>query len=118
MAKAKIIYGRVNKYFADDREVSRKELDRIFPNRIADLLLAGKSPDGHRSACWPQTGSDALAVHPKQINEASQLARDRGVNTEFTSEGQPIFSSAGHRRAYCQKVETRVVDRNGGYSDP
>jgi hypothetical protein len=118
MARARIIYGRKNRYFADEREVTREEFDRLFPTRIKDLLSSGRAPDGHRSSCWPQKGSDALCVQPQQIAEAHQLARDRGVSTEFTREGQPIFTSQRHRRDYCQKVETRVVDRNGSYGDP
>lgn len=116
MARGKIVYGRKNRYFVDDREVTRAEYDRTFPNRIDDILSASATPDGHRSSCWPLV-SDACAVHPDQAQQATDRARTLGVPTEFRPDGRPVFVSQGHRREYARKVE-RMVDRNGCYGDP
>lgn len=115
MRRAKVIYGRVNKYFIDEEEVSREEFDRAFPNRIKDLLKKNKAPDGARSACWPMKGSDALSVIPSRIPEATASDLAKGVPTEYTSEGQPIFRDRGHRREYLRAYGYH--DRAGGYGD-
>lgn len=115
MARAKIIYGRITRFYVDDVEVTRAEFDKTFPNRIKDLLQSGKGPDGNRSACWPMKGSDALSVTPQRIPEAVKSDAERGVPTEYTSEGQPIFRDRGHRRDYLKAYG--YVDRSGGYGD-
>ncbi len=47
---------------------------------------------------WPME-SEAAGVHPSQIGEARKLIRDKGgVDCQFTSEGNPIFTSMEHRR--------------------
>ncbi len=66
-------------------------------------------------ANWPQY-SDAMGCHPDQVVEAAEGAAKAGVPTDFTSDGQAIFESAGHRKAYCEAYG--YYDRNGGYSDP
>lgn len=67
-------------------------------------------------------GSYALAVDPSEVNKVQSLAKRLGVPTDFTGDGRPIFSSPGHKRDYCRKVEGhmtghKVVDRNAGYMD-
>jgi hypothetical protein len=56
-----------------------------------------------------------MAVFPDQIPAEREQAYKKGVPTEFTKQGQPIFTSAGHRAAYCRAMG--AVDRNGGYRD-
>lgn len=122
MARAKIIYGRKNRYFADDREVTKAEFDRIFPSRFHDLIHSnGSVPDGHRSGCWPMV-SDSCAIHPTQAQEIFEKARKSGVPTEFRVDKgsglvQPVFTSQAHRREYARKVEG-MLDRNACYGDP
>lgn len=117
MAVGRVVYGRVPHYFLDGKPVSKAEYDRAFPSKIKEVLESGQVADGHRPGCWPMV-SDALAVHPTQIGEAHDRARRAGVPTEFTGQGQPIFTSQVHRRDYARKVEGRVVDRNACYGDP
>jgi hypothetical protein len=74
-------------------------------------LAAQQTPD---PSGWPVI-SDAMAVFPDQVPAERAEAYRRGVPTEFTPKGQPIFASAGHRAAYCRAMG--AVDRNGGYRD-
>ena len=49
-------------------------------------------------AGWPLV-SEAAGVHPSQIGEAKELIRRKaGVDCQFTSDGNPIFTSMEHRR--------------------
>lgn len=51
--------------------------------------------------------SDALAVHPKQVAEAREDAKRKGVPTEFTQDGRPLFTSSRHFREYARKYGFR-----------
>jgi len=64
---------------------------------------------------WPLL-SDAVGVNPDQRTEAMKHASSIGVPTEFNSKGQAVFTSAGHRKRYCEAIG--FIDRNAGYSDP
>jgi len=64
---------------------------------------------------WPMA-SDAAGVHPDQIQEASRVAVEKGVPTNFTPDGRAVFTSRQHRKAYCRTIG--LHDRNGGYGDP
>lgn len=64
---------------------------------------------------WPMA-SDAAGVHPNQVEGVRDRARQRGIPTEFTRDGRPIFTSARHRKRYCEAVG--LYDRNAGPSDP
>lgn len=69
----------------------------------------------HKPGNWPMR-SDAAGVLPIQIGEAREESIKRGVPTEFTKDGQAIFTSAEHRKKYCESHG--MYDRNGGYGDP
>lgn len=74
-------------------------------------LAAQQTPS---PAGWPMV-SDALAVFPEDVKAERAEAYRRGVPTEYTEQGQPIFTSSGHRAAYCRAMD--VIDRNGGHRD-
>lgn len=59
--------------------------------------------------CW------ALAIHPDQVPEAMQKARERGVPTEFSSRACPLFHDRGHKNDYLKAFG--YMDRDAGYSD-
>jgi len=59
--------------------------------------------------------SDAAGVHPAQIKETMAFDKSRGVPTTYTGEGNPIFTSRGHRAKYCEAHG--LYDRNAGYGD-
>lgn len=71
--------------------------------------FGGRKP---RRAGWP-IYSEALAVHPEQIDDAERTAAERGVPTQFVRRdcpehdlyaGQAIITSREHQREFCQKV--------------
>lgn len=69
----------------------------------------------HHPGNWPLL-SDAAGVHPAQVGEATAEATKVGVPTNFTEDGRAIFTSAGHRKKFCEAHG--LFDRNAGYSDP
>jgi predicted nucleic acid-binding Zn ribbon protein len=69
----------------------------------------------HHAGNWPMK-SLAAGVHPSQVNEAVAQSRTLGVPTEFTSGGDAIFTSARHRKRYCEAVGLHAND--AGYGDP
>ena len=78
-------------------------------------FLAEHRKTAHHPGNWPLK-SNAVGVHPSQCTEATAQAAARGVPTEFTKEGEAVFTSAQHRKSYCQAFG--FYDRNAGYSDP
>lgn len=60
--------------------------------------------------------SEALAVHPGQVEEARLSAENHGIPTEFDDLGRPVFTSRSHRKRYCRAYNYH--DNDGGYGDP
>lgn len=50
---------------------------------------------------WPRL-SDAMAVHPDQIAEASELSKKKGVPTHYDEWGRPRLTDARHERRYMK----------------
>lgn len=94
-------------YWIDGEQVSKAEFDEAFP----DKPLGGSAG----LIGWKPLHSEALAVHPDQIVEASEDAVKKGVPTAFDSEGRPIFTSRQHRTQYCRAYGFH--DRQAGYGD-
>jgi putative FmdB family regulatory protein len=63
---------------------------------------------------WPLL-SDAMAVHPDQIAEATSANRRNGTNVGYTPDGRAIFESRAQRKAHCQAYGYH--DNSGGYGD-
>lgn len=59
--------------------------------------------------------SEGVAVHPDLIQQTKELARYRGVSTDFDKEGRPLFESRAHKKRYLK--EFGFVNRDGGYGD-
>lgn len=95
------------RYYLDGRVVSAEQFLAAFPDQ----------PLGGASALvdFKPILSDALAVHPKQVEEARRDALAKGVPTEFLPDGRPVLRSRAHRKAYLRAY--RFHDRNGGYGD-
>lgn len=67
---------------------------------------------------YPMT-SYAAGISPDEVKEFEKSDAAAGVPTEYTKGpdgGDPIFTSAKHRKKYCRLHE--LYDRNAGYSDP
>ena len=69
----------------------------------------------HAAGNWPMK-SDAAGVAASQVKDAIEHSKKIGIPTDFTPDGRAIFTSAKHRKRYCEAVG--LYDRNGGYSDP
>lgn len=97
------------RYFIDGKPVTKKAFDAAFPDKplVGDL-------GGQQLGCWPMA-SEGAAVHPLQVGEAVESAKKRGVPTEFTSDGRPIFTGRDHRRRYLKAYAFH--DRDGGFGD-
>lgn len=66
-------------------------------------------------AKWPVL-SDAAGCNPDHIPETRAALSAAGVPTDFTRDGQAIFTGPKHRRDACRVMG--LFDRNAGYSDP
>jgi len=72
---------------------------RLSTGRIARRFLAAElTHQAHPSGKgWPLT-CVASGVHPDQAGELRDHLADRGVPTEVTSDGDPVYRNAAHRR--------------------
>ena len=102
------------KFFLEGKEVTQEEFDEAFPNKLDELFQNGFTGEFHTTTCWPQK-SEALAVHPKRINEAIDSAKKKGVPTRFDRAGRPVFESRQHRKRYLKAYGYH--DNQGGYGD-
>jgi hypothetical protein len=70
--------------------------------------------NSHMSSNWPMK-SEAAAVHPSQIGEATEFYRNKGVPTSFDRLGRPVLESRAHRKAFLRA--SGLHDRDGGVGD-
>lgn len=103
-------YVETQVFYLDNKEVTEAEFRAAFP----DAPLTEVKAPLRKGRGWPLI-SDALGVHCSQVAEATESAKAKGVPTEFTPAGQPIFTSREHRKQYCRAYG--FFDRNGGYGD-
>ena len=99
----------VTRYFLGHKEVTEKAYRKEYPAPKKHGIPGGTPLKG-----WPIV-SDAMKVHPKQIAEHAALCKAKGVPTETTEIGQPVFRDRSHRKKYLRAFGYH--DRNGGYGD-
>ena len=80
-------------YILNGQDVSREEWLADCAGVAFGQPLLVSSDEG-----WP-IHSSAAKVHPRQIPEAIESARRRGVRIDFDKKGRPIFESPGIRRS-------------------
>lgn len=68
---------------------------------ICNLLQTGETAKSNGTTTWPMK-SLSLKVHKKQIAEATEVAKKKGVPTEFDQTGCPVFTSAKHFKDYAK----------------
>lgn len=107
-ASIKFVSGEM-KYFLSGVEVTREGYDRRLPDKPIEEPLPAQT-----AGIWPMY-SEAMAVHPKQIAEATEDARKKGVPTEFDQLGRAKLTNRAHRKAYNKAYGYH--DKNGGYGD-
>lgn len=64
--------------------------------------------------CWPMV-SEALAVHPKQVQEANERNRKHGVSVTYDRKGMAVIPDRNERRKLLRLEGFH--DNNAGYSD-
>jgi hypothetical protein len=65
------------------------------------------------SSAWPRT-STAMSVHPDQIKEAGDYDHANGVTTEYTKDGDAIYTSKQHQDKHLRLHG--YYDRDACYS--
>ena len=115
----------------DDLVEVEKTLDEILENPFyaskdgKDLqrdVQAELDRDGKNDVHKPRKGipkwpiySDAAGINPNQAKQAHDHLAMHGVKTDYTSTGEAIFRSRGHRKAHLKAMG--LIDRSGGYGD-
>lgn len=97
-------------YWVDGTETTKAEFDKQTtpPFTLAEGI-SGKAEKKRRKRGYP-IKAVSMAVHSSQREEAMEHDRKRGVPTEYTSGGRPIWRDAAHRKAFL-KIHG-VHDRN------
>ncbi len=65
-------------------------------------------------SCWPMV-SEALAVHPDQVEAARARAKRHGVSVEYMADGRAVLPDRNERRRLLRLEGFH--DRQGGYGD-
>lgn len=101
-------HGEKTTYWIDGRQVTKGEFDAAFPDKpLKSDDLMTPFPGN-----WPMH-SDAMEVHPKQLELAKKLDRQRGAPpTEYDSLNRPIWTSEAHKRKY---IRAHGVHDNNSY---
>lgn len=76
------------------QRLSEEEFERRF---LHDTAAAPCS-----LVAFKPLASEALAVHPDQVEEARALAQHKGVPVEFLPDGRPRFTSSRQFRDYAK----------------
>ena len=64
---------------------------------------------------WP-FASYAAGVSPDEVPAMHEIDMKHGVPTDYSADGDPIFTGPKHRKRYCEVHQ--LYDRNAGYGDP
>ena len=57
-----------------------------------------KNPVKPSRGAWPMKPCYASGVHTSQAGELRKHLKDRGCSTEVTPDGDPVYTSAAHRK--------------------
>lgn len=114
--RAKTVYPRPGskepiRYYLGDKEVTKEEFDAAVPSKLD--LSEQAAPDGHRPNCWPMV-SEALAVHPSQVDEANERARKAGIGVKYQKGTGLCQIDSAREKAKLVKLEG-FFDKQAGY---
>lgn len=112
--RVEYVRGKKPRYFVDGREVSAQEYDKAFPSKLQQLLEAKELLPANLQTAWPLI-SDAFAVHPDQVAEATLRNKKAGVNVGYKKNGQAEIPSRHERRKLS--ILEGCHDKDGGYGD-
>lgn len=130
MNKDRIEYVRPKvRFFLNDQPASEEEYRVVYPlehtgprHFLGGAILSAEeyaavdplAPRNVASAdgliTFQPVHSLSLRVRPDQIEEARQVAKHKGVPTDFTPDGRPIFNSSRHMRTYAIRHGYRHQD--------
>lgn len=103
------------RYYVDGVPVTEEEFFANSRTNVEELLSCRQPPGGHSSSCWPMR-SEALAVHPRQVEAANRRNKKAGIAVEYDPvTGEAIIPSRMERKKLL-KLEG-FYDKNGGYGD-
>jgi len=77
--------------------VGKVTVERDYRAELAGATISVRGGSDTRSKAWPRT-CYASGVNAAQAGELRQHLRDRGVPTEVTAGGDPVYTSAAHER--------------------
>lgn len=64
-------------------------------------LAAFHGSIGIPAKCWPMI-CESLGMHPDQVSVAKRNFADKGVQVDFTADGDPIIESRSQARKICK----------------
>ena len=66
---------------------------------VSGRVVGTKNPiKGKTKRPWPMSPCFASGVHASQASELRKHLKDRGCPTEVTKDGDPVYTSAAHRK--------------------
>ena len=102
-------FGAPDRYYVNGREISKELHDGWFPKKEGMPYV----PPCEDS--WRNRASIAMAVHPKQVEEAKRLAKLNGCNTDYRKSGEPMIKDRGHYKRHQKAMG--FVDLTDGRAD-
>jgi hypothetical protein len=120
MAKARTIYplSGPKRYYLDGREVTKQEWDEHWRPRIRRVLedseRSGAIPMTRHPRTWPRA-SYTMGCHPDQVPEMRSHLASKGVEADFSKDGDVILNSPRHERDVAYALGFH--QKNAGYSD-
>jgi hypothetical protein len=105
----------MRKIVQDDGTVMFEVMGQLLTEQEFDAQFTPRPRAGDSFVAWKPLASDALAVHPNQVKQATEDAKKKGVAVEFMPDGRPVFTSREQRKRYCQMYG--FFDKAAGYGD-
>ena len=102
-------WGAKQTWWIDGKQVTKEEFDAALPD-VEDC-----GGDGSGLIGWKPIASRALAVHPKQVEQANARAKRHGIGVEYRPDGKPVLTTRESRKK-LNKLEG-FHDNDGGYGD-
>lgn len=108
----KITFGNPVRYFVNDVEVTEAEYRKASKPKP---LEAGDEVLTQFPSTWSDFTSEAMAVHPKQVEEANARSKRHNLGVKYDRKG---FAHIPDRAARKKLLKLEGLhDKKGGYGD-
>lgn len=77
------------------RRTARRDMGR---EHVCGFVKGSRTPVKQGHSKWPMEPCYASGVNANQAQELRDYLKSRGVETEVTKDGDPIYTSAAHRK--------------------